>query len=191
MRITPFLLITLHFSQMGFTEDLTFMIFPPFCVYVRGGGHCFFLPVSAKKHGLPYRQTPKYCSTPHSFRQQKSAVFQGIPDLFVSPDDPSLGKVIGRKLQGHPVAGQDPDIVHPEFSGNGRKDLVAVLQLYAEHRVGQLFKNSTSISITSVPSRSRSFASSSFSRKESVSPPFARLFFIMISLITTFRIHTS
>ena len=26
----PFLLITLHFSQIGFTEDLTFMMNPPF-----------------------------------------------------------------------------------------------------------------------------------------------------------------
>lgn len=26
----PFLLITLHFSQMGFTDDLTFMVNPPF-----------------------------------------------------------------------------------------------------------------------------------------------------------------
>ena len=26
----PFLLITLHFSQIGFTDDLTFIVFPPF-----------------------------------------------------------------------------------------------------------------------------------------------------------------
>lgn len=26
----PFLLITLHFSQIGFTDDLTFMVNPPF-----------------------------------------------------------------------------------------------------------------------------------------------------------------
>ena len=28
--ICPFLLITLHFSQIGFTDDLTFMLNPPF-----------------------------------------------------------------------------------------------------------------------------------------------------------------
>ena len=30
IRILPFLLMTLHFSQIGFTEDLTFMMNPPF-----------------------------------------------------------------------------------------------------------------------------------------------------------------
>lgn len=28
--IFPFLLMTLHFSQIGFTDDLTFMVNPPF-----------------------------------------------------------------------------------------------------------------------------------------------------------------
>ena len=46
IRILPFLLITLHFSQIGFTDDLTFMTNPPFlslklnfpCVYGIFGG---------------------------------------------------------------------------------------------------------------------------------------------------------
>ena len=36
MRTLPFLLITLHFSQIGFTDDLTFMRDPPFI-------HCYAL----------------------------------------------------------------------------------------------------------------------------------------------------
>lgn len=30
MRMLPFLLMTLHFSQIGFTDDLTFIVGPPF-----------------------------------------------------------------------------------------------------------------------------------------------------------------
>ena len=41
MRTLPFLLITLHFSQIGFTDDLTFMWDPPFI-------HCFAFVCTAQ-----------------------------------------------------------------------------------------------------------------------------------------------
>jgi hypothetical protein len=37
---------TLHFSQIGFTDDLTFITFPAFSCHPRRAGVCFGLPAS-------------------------------------------------------------------------------------------------------------------------------------------------
>ena len=47
--ITPFLFITLHLSHIGFTDALTFIIFPP--LFVRG--HIFTLGLSTRIRYIP------------------------------------------------------------------------------------------------------------------------------------------
>lgn len=77
-RMIPLRLIILHFSHIGLTEDLTFMIF------------------SFQKNA------PEYYNTGFMLWQALSFTREYISgsDLmsFVSPDDPSLGKIIRRKL---------------------------------------------------------------------------------------------
>src|SRR5690349_7322276 len=51
--------------------------------------------------------------------------------------DPAARQVVGRKLDSHAVAGQDPDEVHPELSGDMGQHFVSVLQLDREHGVRQ------------------------------------------------------
>src|SRR5579884_409457 len=57
--------------------------------------------------------------------------------LLVAVGDATTAEVVGRELHLHPVAGQDPDVVHPHLPGDVREHLVAVLQLDSEHRVRQ------------------------------------------------------
>src|SRR5262245_17477028 len=51
--------------------------------------------------------------------------------------DPASGQVVRRQLDLHAVARQDPDEIHPHLAADVREHLVAVLELYPEHRVGQ------------------------------------------------------
>src|SRR5436190_12654091 len=51
--------------------------------------------------------------------------------------DPAAGQVVGRQLDSHAVAGQDPDEVHPKLSGDMRQHFVSVLELDRKHGVGQ------------------------------------------------------
>src|SRR4029453_19212440 len=46
-------------------------------------------------------------------------------------------QVVGGELDQHLVAGEDADAVLAHLAGGMAEDLVAVLQLHAEHRVGQ------------------------------------------------------
>src|SRR4051794_1226912 len=66
-----------------------------------------------------------------------SCAVGGLVRLLESVGDPAAGQVVGRKLYPNPVAGQDPDEVHPELPADMSQDAVAVLQLDREHRVGQ------------------------------------------------------
>src|SRR6188472_3113449 len=51
--------------------------------------------------------------------------------------DATSGEVVGGELYLHLVPRQDPDVVHPHLPGDVRQDLVAVVQLDAEHGVGE------------------------------------------------------
>src|SRR5262249_867346 len=51
--------------------------------------------------------------------------------------DPAPREVVGRQLDLHPVAGQDPDEVHPHLAADVGQHPVAALQLHAKHRVRQ------------------------------------------------------
>src|ERR1700727_3568054 len=59
------------------------------------------------------------------------------PYLLVPVGDPTPVEVVGSDLDLHLVAGQNPDAVHPHLSRAGRQHLVSVLQLDAEHGIGQ------------------------------------------------------
>ena len=52
-------------------------------------------------------------------------------------DDAALGQVVGRQLDRHRVASQDPDVVLAHLAGDVGGDDVIVLQAHAERRVGQ------------------------------------------------------
>ena len=82
----------LHFSHMGFTDGLTFMLF-----------NLHMRPLS----------------------------------LFTSPCDSAAGKIIGRHLNGHLVAGQDLNKVHPELAGNMRQNGVSTANIDREHGIRQ------------------------------------------------------
>ncbi len=63
--------------------------------------------------------------------------------LLASPHDAAAGDVVGRHLHRDPVAGKDPDKVHPELAGNMRQYDVAFADIHLEHGVGQGFDNGT------------------------------------------------
>src|SRR5690606_39150010 len=57
--------------------------------------------------------------------------------------DSTAAQVVGGEFDRDPVAFEDPDVVLPHPAGDVRQDLVAVLQLYTEVRVGQHLRDRT------------------------------------------------
>ena len=57
--------------------------------------------------------------------------------LLVAVDDAPAGQVVRRELDDDAVLGEDADVVLPHLSGDVCQNEVPVLQLNAEHRVGQ------------------------------------------------------
>lgn len=55
--------------------------------------------------------------------------------LPVTEHDATPGEVVGSDFNLHTVAREDPDAVHTHFSGTVRQHVMAVLELYFEHRV--------------------------------------------------------
>src|SRR6476660_4388404 len=51
--------------------------------------------------------------------------------------DSTSGEVVWRELHADPIAGQDPDEVHPKLAADVGQDAMTVLQLDGEHGVGQ------------------------------------------------------
>src|SRR3954453_18657565 len=52
-----------------------------------------------------------------------------VPRLLQAIRDPTPGEGVGRQLDADPVAGQDPDEVHPQLAADVREDAVAILEL--------------------------------------------------------------
>jgi len=52
-------------------------------------------------------------------------------------DDPGAVEVVRRKLAANAIAGEDPDPEAAHLAGHVTEDDVIVVELYAEHRVGQ------------------------------------------------------
>ena len=57
--------------------------------------------------------------------------------LFVPEGDTPLGQVVGRHFHFYFISGKDLDVVHPHLPRDMGSEHVAVVQLDAEHRVGQ------------------------------------------------------
>ena len=53
--------------------------------------------------------------------------------------NPAPGQVIGRQFHQYLVSGEDPDKVHPNFSGRMGQNSVPICQFYTKHRVWQIF----------------------------------------------------
>jgi hypothetical protein len=66
-----------------------------------------------------------------------------VEELLVAVHDAAPGQVVGRKLHHDAVLGEDADVVLPHLSADVGENLVSVLQLNAEHRIGQGFDHST------------------------------------------------
>ena len=64
-----------------------------------------------------------------------------IPFLFCTPGDTSLGEVVNRYLNSNLIAGQNPYIVHSQFSRDPGSYYVSVRELYLEVCVRQSFKH--------------------------------------------------
>ena len=57
--------------------------------------------------------------------------------LFISPDNSSLGQIIGRHLDRHLVSRKDPDKVHAELARDVGEHLVTIEYLRPKHSAGQ------------------------------------------------------
>jgi hypothetical protein len=75
------------------------------------------------------------CSDSHLFNYLLLVVCQ----LFITENDPSPAKVVWTHLYSYLISGQDPDVVHPHLTGNGRQYFVAVFELHFEHSIRKCF----------------------------------------------------
>src|SRR3954470_12108429 len=57
--------------------------------------------------------------------------------LLVPIGDSTAGEVVRRELHLDAITGQDADVVHAHLPGDVGEDLVAVVELHAEHGVGE------------------------------------------------------
>lgn len=56
--------------------------------------------------------------------------------LFVSKYDSSPAQIVRTHLHSYLITRQNPYVVHPHFSGDGRQNFVTVFKLHPEHGVG-------------------------------------------------------
>jgi len=55
--------------------------------------------------------------------------------------DPAPRQIIRGNFQNHSIARQNPDVVHPEFSGDVPQNRLSRFKLYSELSVRQRFNN--------------------------------------------------
>src|SRR5262249_53752823 len=61
------------------------------------------------------------------------------PSSLVAVGDSTAGRVVGGNLDGHPVPGENLDVVLPHPTADRGEHAKPVVRLYPEHRVGQRF----------------------------------------------------
>ena len=104
----PLRRIILHFSQIGFTDALTFIIpsyNPVFIVYSRAIAQTSIL---------------------HYFSCARKT-------LLIAPNDAAFSEVVERKNHLHPVSRKDADEIHPYLARNMSLHAVSVVKLDYEH----------------------------------------------------------
>src|SRR3546814_10090396 len=74
--------------------------------------------------------------SPCGTRSARTAAMTRPDGLFVAEGDAALGQVIGRHLDVHAVAREDANAVLAHLAGGMRQHFMVVVQLHAEHRVG-------------------------------------------------------
>lgn len=118
----PLRLITLHFSQIGFTEGLTFI------------ATVLLLGTTVQPADMPSAYFTIENSIPVTGTRFPCAL---SAQLLGSPSDSALGQIIGRHLDSHLIARHDTNVVHPQLTGNVCQNGVLVLQLHLKHCIGQ------------------------------------------------------
>ena len=139
----PFLLITLHFSQIGFTDDLTFTVFSPFWNHIDNGLGCFSSCLILFKSLIKKKETSQksvfYCII---IIQISSSIFSHFfsKKLLISPDDSSLRQIIRGQFYCYLIARKDTDIVHTQLSADMSQHLMAIIQFHLKHSVRELLQ---------------------------------------------------
>src|SRR6185436_20804126 len=111
-RTTPLRRTTLHFGQIRFTDERTFMFRLPFPFPSQGARRA------------PLHKTYLLPTGPAHW----AVLFQAV-------HDPPAVEVVGRELHQHAIARQDADEMLAHLAGDVRQDLVLVVELHPEHRV--------------------------------------------------------
>src|SRR5690349_16897778 len=129
MTITrPCRRITRHLLQIFLTLGLTFTV-------------CALLPIPAAPRARAQdsagnRPLFELClRTPSPRREAAGTTVGPTVSSLVAVDDSPAGQVVWRQLHHDPVLGQDADVVLAHLAADVGQDLVAVGELYPEHRV--------------------------------------------------------
>lgn len=64
-----------------------------------------------------------------------------VPSSLVPVRDSASGEIIRGQFDGHPIAGQYPNVVHPNLARNVGQYFMTVFQLDAKHGIGQRFND--------------------------------------------------
>ena len=143
--IAPFLLITLHFSQIGFTDDLTFMLNPPFIkrpFYIIACENPICKRIfKISQKSFDYLHIILF--TCHLGLFSQYFVIQLLIFLFISPNNSPFRQIVWGELQSHFIPRKDTDEVLAKLAADMCKNFMTVFQFNLEHRVWKLFDYSS------------------------------------------------
>ena len=123
----PLRLMTLHFSHMGFTEGLTFIV-------------NYLLNVNALWPRIVLVPRPLHWSKALGMRLGQYGRFYLHKincALLGTPGNAASGEVVRRHLNGHLVTGQDADEVHTQLAGNMGQNNMAITNVHMESGIGK------------------------------------------------------
>src|SRR3984885_11385172 len=129
--------MTLHLSQIFFTEARTFIVIPFFILKRKSrwnGSHtpsCMTLNAEAKAQACLEAKMKTW----------RSGRWNSVSCLLVAVDNAAAVEVVWAELNRDAVAGEDADEVFAHASGYVSKGLMLVLKLNLEHRIWQRLDN--------------------------------------------------